>query len=68
LPKESFPHTFIPKIPFQVVRGAPNPNFALQIEGNESRFGGSFDGEWKTFRVLPSLKLWERSNKKWRRN
>jgi len=27
-----------------------NPNFALQIEGNESSFGGSFDGGWKTFR------------------
>jgi len=38
LPKESFPHTFDPKIPFQVVWGAPNPNFALRIGGNQKQF------------------------------
>jgi len=41
---------FHPKIQFQVVWGAPNPNFALQIGENGSSFGGSFDRGWKTFR------------------
>jgi len=65
LAKESFPAIFDPKIQFQVVWGAPNPNFALQIGRNQKNFGGSFDGGWKTFRGLPSLKIWERSDKKW---
>jgi len=42
LPKKSFPHTSTPKIPFQVVWGAPNPNFALQIGGNQKQFWGIF--------------------------
>ena len=31
-----------------MVRGAPNPKFALQIGGNRINFGGSFDWGWKT--------------------
>ena len=50
LPKELFPHTFDPKIPFQVVWSAPNPNFALQIARNQKQFWGIFWWGWKTFR------------------
>jgi len=47
---ESFSPIFNPKIQFQVVSGAPSPNFAFKLGGNGSSFRGSFDGGWKTFR------------------
>jgi len=46
--------------------GAPNPNFALQIRGNRKQFWGDLlmeDG--RPSGGLPSLKIWERSDKKW---
>jgi len=46
--------------------GAPNPNFALQIRGNRKQFWGALlmeDG--RPSGGLPSLKIWERSDKKW---
>jgi len=51
---------FWPKNPISGGLGAQNSNFAL--------FEGSFDGGRKTFRGLPSLKIWERSDKKWGKN
>jgi len=60
---------FSPKIQFQVVWDAPNPNVALQIGGNWKQFWGDLlMGEGRPSEGLPSLKIWERSNKKWGRN
>jgi len=60
---------FDPKIQFQVVWGAPNPNFALQIGGKRKHFWGDLlMGDGRPSGGLPSLKIWERSDKKWGRN
>jgi len=41
----------------------------FKLEDTGSNFGGYLDGGWKTFQgVLPSLKIWKRSDKKWGRD
>ena len=59
---------FNPKIQFQVVWGAPNPNFALQIGEIGSSFGDLLMGDGRPSGGLPALKIWERSKNKWGRN
>jgi len=45
--------------------GAPNPKFALLIGETKSNFGDLLMGDGRPSGDLPSLKIWERSNKKW---
>ena len=57
-----------PKNPISGGLGAPNPNFVLQIRGKRKQFWGIFIWGMEDLLGLPSLKIWERSNKKWGRN
>jgi len=43
--------------------GAPKPNFALNLWET----GSSFGGNGRPSAVLPSLKIWEGSDKNWGR-
>jgi len=51
-----------------VVSGAPNPNFAFKLGETEAVLGDLLMGDGRPSGGLPSLKIWERSNKKWGRN
>ena len=60
---------FNPKIPFWVVRGAPNPNFALRIGGKlEAISGNVLIGDGRPPRGPPSLKVRKRSTQERGRN
>ena len=68
LGKELIAPIFDPKYRYHVTFGCPRTQIRPQFMGTGSSFGETFGGEWKTFRGLPSLKIWEGSDKNWERN
>jgi len=52
---------------FQVGWVSQTQTLPFKLGETGSSFGGTFGGEWKTSRDLPSLKIWKRSDKKWGR-
>jgi len=68
LAKESTSPILTQKSEGRWVSGISETNFPILVYKTGSRLRENFGGNWKTYRDLPSLKIWKGSDKNWGRN